>query len=469
MSKIYEDLDQVFDEKTLKSNNDPKDVRSDPSGEHPTVDYVNASGVNKFARGSDRISVHTGGSVRDVDLDLIDEPVSTYTKSQVKQTASGHIVEYDDTPGGERVMIRHRTGSGVEMRADGSVIYSSTGNTIRVTTHDEKVIVEGDGELTYNGNLKLKVAGDFDLEVGGDFNLKVDGDVDEKIKRGVNRLVAGSTETEILGNKSETVVGASSSIVFGDKTKLTKGDALDVIQGNLKHNIGKDYEITAEEDIEISSLRNITTASKIILQGDSGTIGGAEVVMYADTAHIPRVNVTSLHATQGVIANVGMTAPTFNGNLAGNANTAGTAGTAAVGTSAGSAQSAVTFTSADNKDTRQPNATNIFEFLNQSPFAIKRVDIDDGDFMKNEVDKSAKYGGVSKTELSTKEARSKLRDPNNLNNSEFIGAVIADGIISANFAALSPTLTDRTAGKEKNPQRETRPTGKSDNPNELFT
>ena len=80
MSKIYEDLDQVFDEKTLKSNNDPKDVRSDPSGEHPTVDYVNASGVNKFARGSDRISVHTGGSVRDVDLDLIDDKIGPSIK-----------------------------------------------------------------------------------------------------------------------------------------------------------------------------------------------------------------------------------------------------------------------------------------------------------------------------------------------------------------------------------------------------
>ena len=59
------------------------------------------------------------------------------------------------------------------MRADGSVVYSSTKNTVRVTAQDEKVIVDGDGELQYNGNLKLKVAGDFDVEVGGDFNVNV--------------------------------------------------------------------------------------------------------------------------------------------------------------------------------------------------------------------------------------------------------------------------------------------------------
>ena len=38
-----------------------------------------------------------------------------------------------------------------------------------------------------------------------------------------------------------------------------------------------------------------------------------------------------------------MTAPTFNGNLAGNANTAGKAATAAVGPAAGNAQSLINF------------------------------------------------------------------------------------------------------------------------------
>ena len=74
-------------------------------------------------------------------------------------------------------MIRHRTGSGVEMRADGTVVYGSTNNTVRVTARDEKVIVEGDGEIVYNGNLSMRVAGDFDLEVGGDFNVNVIGEV----------------------------------------------------------------------------------------------------------------------------------------------------------------------------------------------------------------------------------------------------------------------------------------------------
>ena len=96
------------------------------------------------------------------------------------------------------------------------------------------------------------------------------------------------------------------------------------------------------------------SATKFGLLADSGTIGGTDIVYYGKSAHVPRVNVTSLHASQGIIADVGMTAPTFNGNLSGNASTAGTAGTAAIGPAGGSAQASVTFTSATNKVTVEP-------------------------------------------------------------------------------------------------------------------
>ena len=117
-----------------------------------------------------------------------------------------------------------------------------------------------------------------------------------------------------------------------------------------------------------------------------------------------------------------MTAPTFNGNLSGNANTSGTAG--AIG--AGSGQSPVTITPAPDSDTSQPTTAILNDTLNASPIGIRRVTIDEQDFIKDAIDRSKNYGGVSKTDLDTKEARSKLRDPNNLNNEEFIGAIISE-------------------------------------------
>ena len=350
---------------------------SDPSGVFPIVEYEEISSVKEIARGFKRVNVELGGSVKDINFDLNEESVSTYPNSQVKETASGHIVEYDDTPGSERVMIRHNSGSGVEMRADGSVVYSSTKNTVRVTAEDEKVVVDGDGELQYNGNLKLKVAGDFDVEVGGDFNVNVKGDMEQNIRRGLITDVAGTVETQIVGSKSETIGGGFTTLIHGDKNDIIKGSFAENVQVDHNYAAGGTLTMTAEKEVTLSTKSANITASSLAVLGDSGTIGGNNMVYYGHTAHIPRVNATSVHASQGVIASVGMTAPTFNGNLSGNANTAGKAATAAVGPAAGSAQASVTFTEAADSNTVPPTTSIINDALENSGVAIKRVHVDD--------------------------------------------------------------------------------------------
>ena len=442
---------------------------SDPSGIFPKVEYEETSSVNEIARGFKRVNVELGGSVKDIDFDLNEEAVSTYPNSQVKETASGHIVEYDDTPGSERVMIRHNSGSGVEMRADGSVIYSSTKNTIRVTAQDEKVVVDGDGELQYNGNLKLKVAGDFDVEVGGDFNVNVKGDMEQNIRRGLITDVAGTVETQIVGSKSETIGGGYTTLIHGDKNDIIKGSFAENIQVDHNYAAGGTLMMTAEKEVTLSTKSANITASSLAVIGDSGTIGGHEIIYYGHTAHIPRVNSTSIHASQGVIADVGMTAPTFNGNLSGNASTAGKSAVAtALGAGAGQAQSTVTITSAENNTTVQPTTTIINDALENSGVAIKRVHIDDFNQLFNRLDRTAHYGGVSSVDLTTKEARSKLRDPNNASNTTFVSALIADGTISPFATRLSPLSTGRIVGKETVARRGIDTLGRSQNSTKLY-
>ena len=208
--------------------NNPDDGRSDPDKRFPRKEYVGVSGVNNIARGTRVANVYIGGSVPGIDLELNDEPSAQYPENQVKETSSGHIIEYDDTNGRERVMIRHRTGSGVEMRADGTVIYSSTNNALRIVAANEKVIVEGDGEVVYNGNLKMRVAGDFDLEVGGDFNVNVIGDKEENVRGSVLESISKNKTSTIMENKAETILGVDTQTVLGDKNELVKGNYEDL-------------------------------------------------------------------------------------------------------------------------------------------------------------------------------------------------------------------------------------------------
>ena len=447
-----------------ESLKDKRDGFSDPTGIFPKTEYERRSSVNEIARGAKRVNVELGGSVADVDFDLGEEPVSLYPNNQVKETASGHIVEYDDTPGAERVMIRHTSGSGVEMRADGTVIYGSTKNTLRVTACDEKVIVDGDGELQYNGNLKMKVAGDFDLEVGGDYNVTVKGDMEQNVTRGFIQDVAGDVENQVIGNKKEMIGGALTSLVHGSRTNLTKGSFEEYVKSNHNYAVGNSLKMTAENEVTVSALSTNISASSLAVLGDSGTIGGNNIVSYGHTAHIPRVNSTSVHATA-------MYATTFHGDLTGKADNANqadfatTAGQSPVGPAGSPGSNVNNTTVAADSDTvvGGPTTDILNDALAKSGVAITKVFIDEYNNMFNALNRLVHYGGVSKVNLNTRQARSKLRDPNNLNNETFISALLKDGTISPFSMRISPLSTGRIVSEEKSPRRGSDPIGKSTN------
>lgn len=440
-----------------ESLKDKRNGFSDPTGVYPKTAYERESSVNEIARGFKRVNVELGGSVADIDLDLTDEPVSLYPNNQVKETASGHIVEYDDTPGAERVMIRHTSGSGVEMRADGTVIYGSTKHTIRVTACDEKVIVDGDGELQYNGNLKMKVAGDFDLEVGGDYNVTVKGDMEQNVTRGFVQDVAGDVETQVIGNKKEMIGGALTSLVHGTRTSLTKGNFEEFIQGDHNHGVGDTLKMTAENEVIVTSTKAFVTSSKLVLSGDSGTIGGEDIVYYGNTAHIDRVNTTSTHSTA-------MYATTFHGSLNGKASFAAAAdqaGSAPLGPGSGGGSQTIDNTEATNKTTVEVDSLIIDDYLNLSNKGVRRVSLDNGNILRNQIDKTVDYGGVSAKRLTTPEVRSKLRDPLTLANKKFVGAQIAEGKLSPAYVNSVPPSIGRTVPNEGGIKRGFTPIGNS--------
>lgn len=446
------DLDNI-DARELESIANPNDGRSDPDKRFPRKEYVGVSGVNNIARGTRVANVYIGGSVPGLDLELNDEPSTQYPENQVKETASGHIIEYDDTNGRERVMIRHRTGSGVEMRADGTVIYSSTNNAIRVVAANEKVIVEGDGEIVYNGNLKMKVAGDFDLEVGGDFNVNVVGDKEEIIKSNFIQSVAKNKTTDIGQNKAETVVGADTQTVLSNKTQIIKGNYDNIVEGIIEIDANGDLVMTSESKIIASSPNTSITAADITVIGDTGVMGGANVIKHAK----------NLYATSATYT-AGVTAPTFHGALEGNAKTAtqaGRAGTAgAIGAGGSGGDEVNTATDATTKP--QPNASNINSALFTSPIVgIRQVEVDTFDDLKYTINRSRNYGGITETDLNTKSVRSKLRDPNTIANETFVGEVISEGLVSKDFANTIPPTFGKSVSIKDKTQRGSEPMGPS--------
>ena len=424
----------------------------DPAGPFPRRKYSGIQTTNRSARGIDENKLLLGGGDKDIDLEIVDFAASEYTQNQVREFASGHVTEFDDTPGRNRILIKHSSGTGIDMMPDGSIIINTTRNMIRIGAGDEKVIIEGDGEIAYHGNLKLNVDGDFDLKVGGDFNVEVGADHVEDIKGAYRQDINKNYQSFVNKNVTQQITGNKSEFIHGSLDTMIKKDETHIVAGAVDYNTKGILRTTSQTEAILTSPSINIDAKSLLVAGDSGTMGGENIVMYAHTAHIPRVNATSVHASNSVHATVGMEAPTFNGNLSGNASTAGTAGTAALGPAGGSAQATVSLTPATNKDTVKPTNTIMNSLIHEGEMAAKKINLDPGNVLFNMINRVADYGGVSERTLDLAEVRSKIRDIANQVNETFIGAVVSEGTLSPDYGNGTPAEIKRIVKNSATPR-----------------
>lgn len=187
----------------------------DPNGLFPKCTYIDKPDTNKLATGDVLGDEETIFSLkleaREVNLEIPtalegetwDEPepayCSIYPYNKVFETESGHIVEYDDTAGHERIQIYHRTGTYIEIDANGTVTQRTMGDSFNLVDHNQYVKIEKDSTVTVKGTAKIYVLGDADIQVdknarmkvGEDMNVEVAGTFNMKAKE-VNILAEDS-------------------------------------------------------------------------------------------------------------------------------------------------------------------------------------------------------------------------------------------------------------------------------------
>jgi hypothetical protein len=163
-----------------------------------------------------------------------------YPYNHVYETESGHIREYDDTPGFERIHERHRSGTSYEISANGTKTNIIKGDHYTLTTGDTKVYIQGDSDTTINGRHKLFINKDgqsnnnYDIQVGpgANVNIHVDnGDLNLHSTNGrINMNAGGDYNLKVGGNMTVRVAGEFNQIVEGGSIHNTSGTV--VIRGN---------------------------------------------------------------------------------------------------------------------------------------------------------------------------------------------------------------------------------------------
>jgi len=137
-----------------------------------------------------------------------------YPYNNVMETESGHVKEYDDTPGAERITERHMSGTQYEVSPNGSKVERIVRDNYRlVVGHDTlevygnvRIIVSGHADLAVAGNLTASVTGNISADSMGDITLKatetdkkitLNGDVDitKNLNVAKNVVVTGTTTT----------------------------------------------------------------------------------------------------------------------------------------------------------------------------------------------------------------------------------------------------------------------------------
>jgi len=159
----------------------------DPTATLPLKEYAGISEVNKLALGDvNGTVVQKKEKERTVGVQLPnneswEQPQTAYKAeypyNKVTQTESGHIIEIDDTPGCERIHIYHRSGTFIEIDANGTTVRKTKGSSYEIIEKNGYISVIGDGNLSVKGSMKVFVGGDAVIEVEGDTNLKCLNDV----------------------------------------------------------------------------------------------------------------------------------------------------------------------------------------------------------------------------------------------------------------------------------------------------
>lgn len=240
---------------------------TDPSGIYPL--YRNEPDTNRLARHENisktivykKEAARVTGVATAVTGKTWDQspiPYNTvYPHNSVYGTASGHIMEFDDTPNSRRIHLYHAAGTFTEIDDNGTQVNRIVG--------DNYEILERNGFVYIRGAEHVTVAGSKSLLVGGSMNIEVIGNTTINARGNATLNVSGDLKTSVAGNYHIKVGGEY---------------ALDA--PNIFHNTGSASDVDSPpemgspEEAELTQLTVVTRGEESAMEYETPEEGSAE-------------------------------------------------------------------------------------------------------------------------------------------------------------------------------------------------
>lgn len=251
--------------------------------------------VSKLARGeqieetyvlSQEMNRRTDIQIADSDAEnqkSFDEPISAYGAeypfNHVIETASGHSIEMDDTPGAERIMINHKTGSYIQIDGNGTVTHKAVGDNYVISDNNCHAYIGGQNIVTIDGDSRVLIKGDKIEEVYGDYKQIIHGN--HLLSIGGQGNIVSSDELQIRSARLKFDSNVQ-SFSFNSSTKITLQSAVSI---DLK------APVVRVEGVETLDMKSETVSihgsEETNIKGDTVKIGGgAKTDISSDVVNI---------------------------------------------------------------------------------------------------------------------------------------------------------------------------------------
>ena len=210
---------------------------NDPNGTYPSEKITHSdhalqeSDVNRLAR-NDTDKAHAVVAAKNTaktstvptanSSTTWNEPDSAYSasypKNHVMETESGHIKEYDDTSGQERIHEYHKKGTFYEIDKDGNKSTRIVGDNYEVVAGSDFVNIKGTANLTIDSNCNTYIKGNWNIQVDGTKTEVVTGAVSETYKSTKTENVTGAVQETFSSTQTTNV--SSNVTITGSRIDL---------------------------------------------------------------------------------------------------------------------------------------------------------------------------------------------------------------------------------------------------------
>jgi len=175
-----------------------------------------------------------------------------YPYNRVIETASGHSIELDDTPGGERIMIWHRDGSYIQITGPSTSI-KNMGDKYEINERNNHLYIGGNNIITIEGDSHVLIKGNKVEEIVGDYKQIVHGNI----------MVGGAGRVEINGADRTDIRSASLgldsnvenlNIRTGKNIVLESGETINLRSKNIRIGASENMSVTGEKALFLQAV-----------------------------------------------------------------------------------------------------------------------------------------------------------------------------------------------------------------------